>query len=167
MDLLPDREASSLAKWLARRPGIEAVYRDQAPFFAEGATLGAPQATQVADRRHLLHNLGEAAERALARHRQCLLVPEPAGDDNDAPAPPEETPVPPGRSHRFANRIRARHATATQCWKLATAAAGSAADSTWPIALSRDSPTPFSSMSSSGGSGRTTGPPPWTSTSPT
>lgn len=56
---------------------------------------------------------------------------------------------------------------ATQCWKLATAAAGSAADSTWPIAPSRDSPTPFSPMSSSGGSGRTTGPPPWTSTSPT
>lgn len=63
--------------------------------------------------RHLLHNLGGAAERAVARHRQCLLVlvPEPAGEDNDTPAPPEETPVPPGRSHRFANRIRARHAT--------------------------------------------------------
>ncbi|WP_181140570.1 hypothetical protein [Streptomyces sp. Ru62] len=30
-----------------------------APFFAEGATAGAPQATQVADRRHLWHNLGE------------------------------------------------------------------------------------------------------------
>ncbi|MET7313514.1 ISL3 family transposase [Streptomyces sp. NPDC005134] len=46
VDLLPDREASSLATWLAERPSIEVVCRDRAPFFAEGATVGAPQAVQ-------------------------------------------------------------------------------------------------------------------------
>ncbi|WP_183154844.1 hypothetical protein [Streptomyces shenzhenensis] len=80
MDLLPDREASGLAAWLVKRPTVEVVRRDRAPFFAEGATAGAPQAVQVADRWRLWRNLGEAAERCVADHCGCLraLAPGPA-----------------------------------------------------------------------------------------
>src|SRR3989440_7501405 len=44
--------------------------------FADGATLGAPQATQVADRWHILSNLGDAVEEFLIRAH--IRLEEPA-----------------------------------------------------------------------------------------
>ncbi|MFJ6852955.1 hypothetical protein ACIQM3_20895 [Streptomyces sp. NPDC091271] len=41
VDLLPDREAGTVADWLADHPGIEVVCRDRGPFFAEGSSIGA------------------------------------------------------------------------------------------------------------------------------
>jgi transposase len=68
LDLLPDRDATSVAAWLKRYPSIEIISRDRSDTYAQGARLGAPQALQVADKWHLLKNLGEALERLLTRH---------------------------------------------------------------------------------------------------
>ena len=65
VDLLPDRTAATLAGWLEQRPGIKVVARDRSTEYARGASLGAPQAVQVADRWHLLANMRQALERWL------------------------------------------------------------------------------------------------------
>src|SRR6266498_2736244 len=78
VDLLPDRSATTLARWLKQHPGIEIISRDRANEYADGARSGAPSAIQVADRFHLLKNMQEALQRLLerrpARLREATLA---------------------------------------------------------------------------------------------
>jgi transposase len=106
LDLLDGRSAAQFAAWLEDRPPPEVVCRDRAECFAEGARQGAPRAVQVADRYHLLANLGDAVERVAARHAHRwhddpLAVP---------PAPaPEAVPPPAGPPPPSGGGIRERH----------------------------------------------------------
>ena len=79
VDLRPDASADSFAAWLKVHPSVELISRDRGTTEAFGATRGAPQALQIADRWHVIHNLGEALEKVLARHHADLkraLTPE-------------------------------------------------------------------------------------------
>jgi transposase len=72
VDLLEDRTAATLACWWRDDPQVEIIDRDRAGAYADGARQGAPEAIQVADRFHLLMNVGEALERVDARKRVRL-----------------------------------------------------------------------------------------------
>jgi transposase len=50
LDLLPQRSAEALCGWLKDHPEVEIISRDRADDYIRGATTGAPQAVQVADR---------------------------------------------------------------------------------------------------------------------
>jgi transposase len=78
IDLLPEASATSLATWLRQHPGVEVVSRDRGGPLADGARQGAPNAVQVADRFHMLENLGRVAERVVRRHATLVgRVPAP------------------------------------------------------------------------------------------
>jgi transposase len=74
IDLLPERTTeSSVIAWLEDHTEIEVVSRERGGTYVEGATQGAPLAVQVADRWHLMKNLGDAVEAYLIRARVELV----------------------------------------------------------------------------------------------
>jgi len=108
VDLLPDREAETVATWLRQHPGTEIVSRDRGGIYAQATRKAVPQAVQVADRWHLLRNLSEALRHALAPHHRLFSHAAGAGRIDNAPSKP--TSVPPWsereRQIQQANRQR-------------------------------------------------------------
>ncbi len=64
------------------------ISRDRSTIYAEAIRLGAPHALQVADRWHILKNLGEALEGLFLHKKQALkdALPRPRDSPHDRPA---------------------------------------------------------------------------------
>src|SRR3989475_1868246 len=85
--LLPERTAAPVAQWLREHPGVEVIARDRASAYAEGARQGAPAATQVADRFHLLQNLRETLDEVFTTHHDALTAVNAARHQQPVPLP--------------------------------------------------------------------------------
>ncbi|CAM5488300.1 transposase [Streptomyces avidinii] len=96
VDVLPDRETSTVANWLHEHPGAEIICRDRLMAFTKAIRQAAPDALEVADRWHLLQNLSIAERRPAA------------GTVTASDGPPDQgQPTP---RYPLLNRIRQRHA---------------------------------------------------------
>ena len=126
VDLLPDRSQESLLTWLKEHPEIKVATRDRSHIYREGLTKGAPDAAQVTDRWHLLHNFASVLEESLLQKRPVLrkavtqeTVSEEKRDDASGAFAPG--PMTPNRPRKHAARIeeaaRKRHERFVEQWQ--------------------------------------------------
>ena len=120
VDLLPESTDTAVATWLQAHPGVAIISRDRGEVYAKGATVGAPDALQVADRWHLLKNIGDAFQKLLARHGAALRQAARDAGGQDVLAVVGPVPPPPAPPKRLARPLKPRPLTVQQTWQRAT-----------------------------------------------
>ncbi len=121
IDLLDDRTADTLIRWLKNHPEIEIVSRDRSQTYANAITEGAPQVIQVADRWHLLKNLSDAIFKILQQEyptvrKQLEQLSKPEQTERhtfEQPKPDESLTL---AEERRKERIEITHRLSQQGW---------------------------------------------------
>jgi len=125
VDLLPERSQESLVAWFESHPAtqVEVATRDRSNIYREGLNKGVPDATHVADRWHLLHNLTLTLEEYLLQQRPVLhraAAPEAAPEEKDD-ADFASGPIMPNRPRTHDRKIeeaaRKRHERLVEQWR--------------------------------------------------
>ena len=101
--LLPGRDQRTLATWFRKYPEIQVVSRDRSGVYATAAREGAPQARQVADRWHLLKNIGDEPERMMYRHIPLIRL---VASELSPKKSPDPEPSVPAASLRRSERLK-------------------------------------------------------------
>jgi transposase len=126
MDLLPERSQESLVAWFESHPGaagVEIAARDRSNIYREGLAKGAPGATHVADRWHLLHNLALTLEEYLLQKRPVVRKAAAPGaapevkDDADFASGPIMPNRPRNHDRKIEEAARKRHERLVEQWK--------------------------------------------------
>ncbi|WP_435851990.1 ISL3 family transposase [Streptomyces microflavus] len=78
IDVLSDRTAETLEKWLREHPGAEVVCRDGSATYAEAVRRALPDAVQVSDRWHLWRNLCDKVQLEIRAHAGCWATINPS-----------------------------------------------------------------------------------------
>ncbi|UGY95152.1 ISL3 family transposase [Streptomyces gobiensis] len=82
IDVLTDRSADTLERWLREHPGVEIVCRDGSGAYGEAIRRALPGAVQVSDRWHIWKNLCDKTLATVRSHSSCWATantPRPAG----------------------------------------------------------------------------------------
>jgi transposase len=90
VEVLLGSDEQVLAEWLLTHPGVEVICRDRGASYLKGASKGAPNATQVLDRWHLLKNLGDVLQKILA---QQIAVLQQAAQEAVSREPSQQAPL--------------------------------------------------------------------------
>jgi transposase len=114
IDLLPDREAATVVRWLRAHPTIRVVSRDRSGTYAQAISEALPMAQQVLDRFHLLRNVRDVLERFLLTKRLLLRDVTRSTDPAACPVLVTEAAVQQQRVERWVQVYQEIHALAAK-----------------------------------------------------